>query len=101
MNSTDTIVKQIRTQDASAMSEVSSALGSGDALKSKINTALKAEGLRESSGVSPVAVSPVATPEPEQESGALHRPLTPMWGYCMGYLALLTAWNGFMDLDGL
>ena len=55
---TDSVSKQIRAEDEAAMSEVSSTLGSGDALKSTINSALRNEGLEESTGVSAVASAP-------------------------------------------
>jgi len=42
---------KIRATDESGMTALSDALGSGDALKTKINSALKAQGLPESTGV--------------------------------------------------
>ena len=42
------------------MTDLSSALGSGDALKNKINSALKAEGLKESTGVTSTVSKPAS-----------------------------------------
>ena len=42
---------KIRANDATAVTTMTSTLGSGDALKTKLNAALKSEGLKESTGV--------------------------------------------------
>ena len=42
---------KIRAKDAAAVTTMTSTLGSGDALKTKLNAALKKEGLKESTGV--------------------------------------------------
>jgi len=42
---------QIRAKDEAGITALSDALGSGDALKTKINSALNAQGLDESTGV--------------------------------------------------
>ena len=42
---------KILAKDAAAVATIKSTLGSGDALKTKLNTALKKEGLKESTGV--------------------------------------------------
>jgi hypothetical protein len=57
------------------MSEVSSALGSGDALKSKINSALRDEGLEESTGLSAVTSS--------TDISSAARLVTPMWSFVL------------------
>ena len=53
---------KIRAKDAAAVTTMASTLGSGDALKTKLNAALKKEGLKESTGVTaPVTGSAGAT----------------------------------------
>jgi ABC-type uncharacterized transport system YnjBCD ATPase subunit len=42
---------KIRAKDAAAVTTMTSTLGSGDALKTKLNAALKKEGLKETTGV--------------------------------------------------
>ena len=51
---------QVRAKDSGSLSAVKKSLGSGDALKNKINQALAARGLKESTGASdPVVVTGV------------------------------------------
>jgi len=51
-SSSSVVVKTtILAKDAAAVTTMQSTLGSGDALKTKLNTALKSEGLKESTGV--------------------------------------------------
>ena len=51
---------KILAKDAAAVATMKSTLGSGDALKTKLNTALKKEGLKESTGVTAPATGSTA-----------------------------------------
>ena len=51
---------KILAKDAAAVTTMKSTLGSGDVLKTKLNTALKNEGLKESTGVTAPATGSTA-----------------------------------------
>ena len=51
---------KILAKDAAAVATIKTTLGSGDALKTKLNTALKKEGLKESTGVTAPATGSTA-----------------------------------------
>ena len=51
---------KILAKDAAAVDTMKTTLGSGDALKTKLNTALKKEGLKESTGVTAPATGSTA-----------------------------------------
>jgi hypothetical protein len=56
-----TVETTVRAKDAAGQTALSSALGTGDALKNKLNAQLKARGVAESTGVTPVAAKGSAT----------------------------------------
>ena len=70
-------VLQIRAKDEAGVSALADTLGSGDALKSKLNQALEAQGLEPSTGVS----NPQVHKEEEEEERALS--LSPRLSPCL------------------
>ena len=59
-NSSVLVKTKILAKDAASVTTMKSTLGSGDALKTKLNTALKNEGLKESTGVTAPATGSTA-----------------------------------------
>ena len=59
-NSSVVVKTKILAKDAASVTTLKSTLGSGDALKTKLNTALKNEGLKESTGVTAPATGSTA-----------------------------------------